>query len=404
MRENNYRGKSLNEENTREMDRINRNLLKAIYAVDAEMIRIVELVKNPERAKITRLPSPWREKFCSLSLAEADLLYMDERLVILKELRQPIFRSLHWGHSGRDAMLAVSSDIWWPQIHREIKLLAKNFKDCQNAGKNIKCLQPQRKFGKIPKSQEVNEEIALDFAGPFQRTHKSKKYLLVSIDNKSVKDATFVSKPTTEKVIEFLYNYIANYGIPKRIRTDPGTVFTSQKFEEFCEKFFGKHIICAVKDHRGNGKVERLIRTINERLRANKKVVLDKDKAGLYEILFSLRINKSKEKDMPFMQNGKEPNTLKCINIQKPDVLENEEMTLEMEDFERDQDSTNLVREKSRVIKLEGTFKKKPGQVVGESSHTIEFLPKGGKQKIRYAKRDIGIQTKRAESQEQPEK
>ena len=31
------------------------------------------------------------------------------------------------------------------------------------------------------------------------------------------------------------------------------------------------HVECPIRDHRGDGKVERLIRTINERLRANKK-------------------------------------------------------------------------------------------------------------------------------------
>ena len=49
-----------------------------------------------------------------------------------------------------------------------------------------------------------------------------------------------MSKPSTEKVLEFLTNYIATYGIPKRIRTDPGTAFTSKRFKEFCETYFIK--------------------------------------------------------------------------------------------------------------------------------------------------------------------
>ena len=46
---------------------------------------------------------------------------------------------------------------------------------------------------------------------------------------------------------------------------------------------------CPVNDHKGNGKVERLIRTINERLRANKNIILEKDNAGLSELLYALR-------------------------------------------------------------------------------------------------------------------
>ena len=42
--------------------------------------------------------------------------------------------------------------------------------------------------------------------------------------------------PPTDKVLDFLEEYIAQSGIPKRIRTDPGTAFKSRKFEELCKK------------------------------------------------------------------------------------------------------------------------------------------------------------------------
>ena len=90
--------------------------------------------------------------------------------------------------------------------------------------------------------------------------------------------------PTTHKVIEFLQKYIADNGIPKQIRTDPGTAFTSKEFKKFCKKCFIKHIKCPINDHKGNGKVERLIRTIKERLRTNQNIILDKDNTGLSEI------------------------------------------------------------------------------------------------------------------------
>ena len=99
----------------------------------------------------------------------------------------------------------------------------------------------------------------MDFAGPFQNAERGKKYMLVAIDNYSAwPDALFLHKPSTKNVIEFLKNYIAQYGIPKQIRTDPGTAFTSEKFKAFCNQFQTKHITCPVRDHRGNGKIERL--------------------------------------------------------------------------------------------------------------------------------------------------
>ena len=118
--------------------------------------------------------------------------------------------ALHYGHPGRDTMLRGIADIWWPECHREVINTAKFCEDCSKACKNVKELQKQSEFGKIPRSIAPNEEIAIDFAGPFQNAKHGKKYLLVSLDNFSAwRDALFLQKPTTKKVIEFLKNYMA---------------------------------------------------------------------------------------------------------------------------------------------------------------------------------------------------
>ena len=88
--------------------------------------------------------------------------------------------------------------------------------------------------------------------------------------------------------------------MPKQIRSDPGTVFTSEEFKTFCRKFQINHITCPMRDQRGIGKMERLIRTINERLRTNKNLVLKKDKPGLSEILYAQRVREKADGRSPF--------------------------------------------------------------------------------------------------------
>ena len=185
---------------------------------------------------------------------------------------------------------------------------AKCCDQCNNAGKKIKPLLKKKQFGKISKSEKPNDEIALEFAGPFQNAEHGKKYLLVAIDNFSAwADALFLHKPTTKKVIEFLKNYTSQYGIPKQIRSDPGTAFTSEEFKTFCRNFQINNVTCPVRDHRGNGKIEELIRIINERLRTNKNIVLKKDKSGLSELLYALRMGKKADGKSPTLlpKNGK---------------------------------------------------------------------------------------------------
>ena len=107
-------------------------------------------------------------------------------------------------------MLRESADIWWACIHQEIVEKARNCPDCQIAGKNLKCIKSQNDIGKIPEEVEPNEEISLDFAGPFQNGISKKKYLLVSVDNHSGRpDAMFLPNPNTDKMIEFLLEYIS---------------------------------------------------------------------------------------------------------------------------------------------------------------------------------------------------
>ena len=305
--------------------------------------------------------------------------------------------ALHYGHPGRDTMLRGIADIWWPYCHREVINTAKFCEDCSKAGKNVKVLQKQSEFGKIPRSIAPNEEIAIDFAGPFQNAKHGKKYLLVSLDNFSAwPEALFLQKPTTKKVIEFLKNYMAQYGVPKSIRSDPGTVFMSNSFKNFCQQFHIKHVTCPVRDHRGNGKIERLIRTINERLRTNQNIIVKKDNSGLSEVLYALRTGKKADGKSPFeKQFGREPNTVKSNIVSE--LVENSKGVLEQDskvtfatsDFEEEIDSTILVRERTRGSKLEPTFTKKRGRILEETDHTISFLPQGKKKATKLAKRDV---------------
>ena len=183
-----------------------------------------------------------------------------------------MLNAIHIGHTGRDAMLREAADVWWPRINREIIEKANNCQGCSKAGKNIKCLKTQNEYGKLPNAGNPNDEISIDFAGRFQNAKKNKKYLLVPVDhNSGWPGALLLPNPTADKVNEFMSEYIAKHGFPKRVRSDPGTVFKNENFGQFCKENYISHIVCPIRDHRGNGKVQRMIRTLNERLRTDRE-------------------------------------------------------------------------------------------------------------------------------------
>ena len=209
--------------------------------------------------------------------------------------------------------------------------IAQTCHQCKTAGKNIKPLLRQKQIGKLPKCTKINQEIAIDFVGLFQNAIGAKKVpISLSRPLQRLPEAKILRKPNTEKVIEVLKKYITRHRIHRTIRTGPATIFKSQKFKEFCKEWYINHIECPIKDHRGNGKIERLIRTINERLRTNKKVIVTKDKTGLSETLFALRMKPSATKKSPFEQHtGQEPNTIKRIRTNhKQNISDNQEVNI----------------------------------------------------------------------------
>ena len=139
--------------------------------------KVISLIEKPEPTNINCLPAPWREKFRCFSLNDNDYFYMDERLVIPKELRPIILRSLHNGHPGRDSMLPTVANVWWPRFNREVLGIAQTCQHCKTAGKNIKTLLRQKQLGQLPKCNENNQEIVIDFAGFVQNAIVAKKYI-----------------------------------------------------------------------------------------------------------------------------------------------------------------------------------------------------------------------------------
>ena len=110
---------------------------------------------------------------------------MDHRSVNPKDLKENMLSSIHFGLVGRHAMLGEASDIWRSRIYREIDEKAREGVECRQEGKNLKSIRSQNEFGKLPEAKQLNEEISIDLAGPFQNVNQKKMCLILSVDNHS---------------------------------------------------------------------------------------------------------------------------------------------------------------------------------------------------------------------------
>ena len=74
--------------------------------------------------------------------------------------------------------------------------------------------------------------------------------------------AETLNKFDTKTAIEYLESYDKAHGIPRSIRGDQAQALISREFEIFCKNENIKLILAPAGDNRGNGTVERLIKTI----------------------------------------------------------------------------------------------------------------------------------------------
>ena len=139
-----------------------------------------------------------------------------------------------------------------------------------------------------------------------------------------------------------------------------------------------------------------MIRTTNESLRTNTKILISKEKSGISNILFALKSGKVPDGKSAFEKpNGRKLNTQKSRMIENCILDQDPRIEIKPEDFSEEADSTVLVRERVRGTKLEGAFNKVKDQVVGQSTNTVTILRKTGKQVV-YSKRDVAISVNNA--------
>ena len=201
------------------------------------------------------------------SISHEGILLVDNRIAIPSCLRKAILNHLHRGHPGQEKMVDAASYVWWPRLHRSIIDKAEKCPECTAYGKNIKTLKPRSKWDKIPDPTEPNEELQIDFAGPFNSSSRSKFHILVAVDRYSPFPSALITKSTgANKILKFLTGYIALHGVPKNIRTDQFSSFKSTEYKQFCKTNNIERKYCPVDDHRANGAVERCIQTIKGRL------------------------------------------------------------------------------------------------------------------------------------------
>lgn len=199
-----------------------------------------------------------------------DVIYShDDKLFIPKSGREEILHAAHAaplaGHGGHKATLSkLSDDYWWPDMAKDVNMFVDSCESCQRYKKTL------TKFGELTPFNVTRpfEMWALDFIGPISKADDGCDQILVAIDHFSkMIEATPCAERTSKIVSRFLIdNIYSRHGPPTSILVDNAGEMISKAVKETCKLIGTQHVRCTPYHSRGNPCVERVNRTIVQKM------------------------------------------------------------------------------------------------------------------------------------------
>jgi hypothetical protein len=209
-------------------------------------------------------------------LGEFDSLWFDKRICVPddEKIKEIILKEAHETpysiHPGSTKMYMDLKEIfWWNNMKREI---AKYMSECHTC-QRVKA-EYQSPAGLL-KPLEILEwkwdEIGMDFITSLPKTKNNKDMIWVIVD-RLTKSAQFIAvnqKDNGEKLINlYVKEVVSKHGVPRKIVSDRGSVFTSAFWKQLQEALGSKLDFSTAYHPQTGGQTERTNQILEDMLRA----------------------------------------------------------------------------------------------------------------------------------------
>ena len=182
------------------------------------------------------------------------------RVVVPKGRRQQVLQmghsSITAGHFGvKKTHSRICRHFVWPKLWSQVKGYVRTCEGCQMAARQNKARAPLQP---LPCVGEPFEKVAFDLVGPLPRTTSGYKYLLTAMClYTKFPVAIPLRRVDNHTVVEAMMEVFANYGMPKELLTDQGSVFTSRLTRHMCKSFEVHKIRTSPYHPQSDGALER---------------------------------------------------------------------------------------------------------------------------------------------------
>lgn len=249
-----------------------------------------------------------------------------EKLLILipKSMRKTILFMFHdsastGGHLGvSKTYQAITQNFWWYHIRHDVVDYVNNCHSCQ-----VKKNHGLKKFGNLQPltSTTVMDRVGLDYIGPFPRSPRGNRYIIIAVDYFSRFAVTRALPNSTAKTTAtfILEEICCKHGVPRSILSDQGPQFRSDLIRNLTEMLQIDKQQTAPYSPQCNGLTERVNGTIVRML----KHYVDKMQGNWDQLLplvtfnYNCKINPATQFSPFEIITGRKPNLFHASKVDK---------------------------------------------------------------------------------------
>mmetsp|Transcript_60919 Transcript_60919/g.125512 ORF Transcript_60919/g.125512 Transcript_60919/m.125512 type:complete len:1332 (-) Transcript_60919:1893-5888(-) len=199
------------------------------------------------------------------------------RLVVPPEFRSLLLSDAHdaaiAGHLGVDKTYSSLAQLYyWPNMHDDVQRYVSTCDSCQTNKPFNRA--PPGLARPVPIPELPFLEVGLDFVGPLTMSRSGNNSCLTITDYSSrtircipcasTEDSPLSGEATAHLYFQYIFRY---HGLPKKLRTDRGSQFTSNFFTELCRLCGTKQAMSTSFHPESQGLTEHANKTIIESLR-----------------------------------------------------------------------------------------------------------------------------------------